>query len=246
MFQRPSTSNGDLRRLIVNADDFGQSHGINDGILESHQRGIVTSASLMVRWPAAVEAAALARAYPQLSLGLHVDVGEWSCDRGQWKPLYQVVNEHDEGAVRAEVASQLERFQDLVGRAPTHIDSHQHRHRHEPLRSILIDTARELQVPLREHDPRVRYCGLFYGQMADGIELASQVSWSALIAILRDLPSGVTELCCHPARDVDFTSMYADARLDELRALTDPRVRESFATFGIELCAFKDLSLLVT
>ncbi len=46
------------RALIVNADDFGQSFGVNRGIMEAHQRGIVISASPMVRWPAAREAAA--------------------------------------------------------------------------------------------------------------------------------------------------------------------------------------------
>ena len=51
-----------LRRLIVNADDFGQSPGVNRGIIEAHQHGIVTSASLMVSWPAAAEAAAYGRA----------------------------------------------------------------------------------------------------------------------------------------------------------------------------------------
>jgi predicted glycoside hydrolase/deacetylase ChbG (UPF0249 family) len=50
------------RYLIVNADDFGQSHGVNRGVIEAFENGIVTSASLMVRWPAAVEAAAYARA----------------------------------------------------------------------------------------------------------------------------------------------------------------------------------------
>ena len=64
------------RYLIVNADDFGQSHGVNRGIMQAHRRGIVTSASLMVRWLAASEAAAYAREHPSLSLGLHVDLGE--------------------------------------------------------------------------------------------------------------------------------------------------------------------------
>jgi len=56
------------RSLIVNADDFGQSAGVNAGVMATHQRGIVTSASLMVRSPAAAEAVAYARAHPSLSL----------------------------------------------------------------------------------------------------------------------------------------------------------------------------------
>ena len=66
------------RFLIVNADDFGLSAGVNQGIIEAHERGVVTSASLMVRWPAAVAAAAYARSHPQLAVGLHVDLGEWA------------------------------------------------------------------------------------------------------------------------------------------------------------------------
>ena len=49
------------RRLIVNADDFGRTDGVNRGIITAHERGIVTAATLMVRWPAAVRAGAYAR-----------------------------------------------------------------------------------------------------------------------------------------------------------------------------------------
>ena len=65
------------RTLIVNADDFGLSPGVNAGVARTHEEGIVTSASLMVRQPAAEEAAAYARATPALGVGLHVDLGEW-------------------------------------------------------------------------------------------------------------------------------------------------------------------------
>jgi YdjC-like protein len=83
------------RYLIVNADDFGQSEGINQGVMEAHERGLVTSASLMVRWPAAIEAAAYSRAHPSLSLGLHVDLGEWTYGGDRWLPLYERVSRHD-------------------------------------------------------------------------------------------------------------------------------------------------------
>jgi predicted glycoside hydrolase/deacetylase ChbG (UPF0249 family) len=56
------------RVLIVYADDFGRSHGINSGITLAHDRGIVTCASAMVRWPAAAEAAELARKQPGLGV----------------------------------------------------------------------------------------------------------------------------------------------------------------------------------
>src|SRR6516225_220913 len=87
------------RSLIVNADDFGQSPGVNRGIIEAHERGIVTSASLMVRWPAARAAASYARRHLKLSVGLHFDFAEWACENGNWRPLYEVVPQNDVPAV---------------------------------------------------------------------------------------------------------------------------------------------------
>ena len=134
--------------LIVNADDFGQSKGLNQGIIKAYESGIVTSASLMVRWPAAVEAAAYSREHPSLSLGLHVDLGEWIYREQSWVPLYEVVTLESIRAVREEVVRQLAAFYELLGKQPSHIDSHQHVHLREPARSVLLDIARQLQVPL--------------------------------------------------------------------------------------------------
>jgi hypothetical protein len=69
--------------LIVNADDFGLSGGVNAGIMAAHEHGIVTSASLMVRWPAARYAAG----HPRMSLGLHLDLGEWAFTRFSLRTL---------------------------------------------------------------------------------------------------------------------------------------------------------------
>src|SRR5262245_21490417 len=98
------------RYLIVNADDFGLSPGVNRGITEAHENGIVTSASLMVRWPAAAEAAAYARVHQELSVGLHLDLGEWTYRDGDWACVYQVVQQHDSGAVAKEAERQLAEF----------------------------------------------------------------------------------------------------------------------------------------
>src|SRR5437870_3409016 len=98
------------RYLIVNADDFGMSHGINRGIFQAHENGIVTSASLMVRWPAAAAGAAAAKQeHPRLDLGLHLDLGEWIYVNDAWQPLYQVVSTSDAQAVEREVQLQLDR-----------------------------------------------------------------------------------------------------------------------------------------
>src|SRR5579859_2490917 len=132
------------RELIVNADDFGRSVATNDGIIRAHEYGIVTSASLMVRWSGADPAARYARRHPVLSVGLHVDLSEWVYREGEWVVVY------DRGPVAPEIAGQLERFRELLGRDPTHLDSHQHVHRGEPVASLLSELAARLGVPLRQ------------------------------------------------------------------------------------------------
>jgi predicted glycoside hydrolase/deacetylase ChbG (UPF0249 family) len=232
------------RYLIVNADDFGQSRGINEGIIEAHERGIVTSASLMVRWEAAPAAAAYAREHPGLSLGLHVDLGEWTYRGGEWIPLYEVTTLDVSATVNAEIERQFQEFRSLVGSDPTHIDSHQHVHRSEPVYSILMPLAQELEVPLRGHDPTISYIGAFYGQTGDGTPLPDAIGVTALIKILNALPTGVSELGCHPGRGDDVNSMYRGERMEELQVLCDPRIREVIAEKKIRLISFRGVRQL--
>ena len=226
------------RWLVVNADDFGLSAGVNAGIIEAHARGLVTSTSLMVRGEAATDAAGLARAHPELGVGLHLDLGEWRCVDGRWRAVYEVVDARDAVAVAAEIERQLEAFHDLLGRAPTHVDSHQHVHREEPVRSLLGRRARELRVPLRHHGA-IRYRGDFYGHGHDGEPRPQGVTATALRSILKSLAPGVSELCCHPAARVTPGMDYGRERLLELEALVDPVTRRATGDEGVTLVNFE-------
>lgn len=231
-----------VRYLIVNADDFGQSQGITQGAIEAHERGIVTSASLMVRWPAAAKAAAYARGHPELGLGLHVDFGEWAYRDEAWAPLYQVASVNDASAVAEEVSRQLAEFRRLTGRDPTHVDSHQHVHREEPVRSVLVEAARLLGVPLRDCTPAIQYRGDFYGQSAEGWPYPEGISVENLLCILTTLPPGITELGCHPGIGDSLDTMYRAERAEEVKTLCDPRIRAAIEHEGIELCSFGEIS----
>jgi len=228
------------RYLIVNADDFGQSHGVNRGIMEAHERGIVTSASLMGRWPAVAEAVDYSRQHPHLSLGLHVDVAEWAYRDGKWTCLYEVIPMSDISAVTHEVFRQLEVFIRLVGRKPTHIDSHQHSHLRWPLRTVLAREARALNIPLRYCCAGVHFCGAFYGQTPKGTPIPEAISVDGLIKTLITLPPGFTELGCHPGYGHDIDTMYCSERAEEVKVLCDPQIRACIAATGIELCSFLD------
>jgi len=229
------------RLLIVNADDFGQSCGVNRGIIQAHEKGIVTSASLMVRWPAAVEAAAYAREHPSLSLGLHVDLGEWAFRDGEWKPLYSVVPAEDAHAVEAEIERQFDAFHRLVDRNPTHADSHQYIHRSEPVGSILTGITNKLGIPLRDASA-VQYRGDFYGQTVKGQPWRSAITVDALLKILEELPSGITELGCHPGYGSGLDTMYVHEREMEVASLCDKRVRQAVESNGIVLCSFHEVA----
>ena len=234
----------DQRRLIVNADDFGLSEGINQGVIVAHEHGILTSASLMVRWPAAIHAAAYTRESRTLDVGLHLDLGEMAYADGEWRSLYEVLPEGaDEPTIRAEVARQIARFIELIGRAPTHIDSHQHRHREEPLRSIVLEQCAALGVPLRQVTPAIRYAGEFYGQDSRGNSHPECIGVESLVQLLESLPIGVTELGCHPAAFTDFRSTYDHERVIELATLCEAQVRRAVSDSSLQLVTFAKVQL---
>jgi predicted glycoside hydrolase/deacetylase ChbG (UPF0249 family) len=227
------------RVLVVNADDFGASDGVNAGIITAHEHGIVTSASLMVRGPAVGAAADYART-GTLSVGLHVDLGEWSYSDGEWRQVYKVVDLDDRRAVEDELQRQVALFQEFVGRTPTHLDSHQHVHRDDPLRSALKNTARDLQIPVR-NGGGIAYIGAFYGQADKGTPYPEAITVDAMVTLIEGLTDPVSEIACHPAAAADLDTMYAAERLTELETLCDTRVRDAIDRNGVILCGFGDL-----
>jgi chitin disaccharide deacetylase len=222
-----------MKYLIVNGDDFGASHGINRGIVEAHQSGILTSTSLLVDTPWSLEAASLARAIPALSVGLHVHLR--SAGQG-W----------DGDSCRAEILRQWRCFEGLMGRAPSHLDSHHNVHRDPWLLPAFLAVARHYGVPLREHSA-ARYVSRFYGQWG-GETHPEQISVEGLLRIVEaDVQDGVTELGCHPGYvDPEFTTSYATERAIELQTLCDPSLRSALAQRQIYLVAFHHLGHLAT
>ncbi|HZO89108.1 MAG TPA: ChbG/HpnK family deacetylase [Chthonomonadaceae bacterium] len=220
------------RFLIFNADDFGASTGVNRGILECHTRGVVTSASLMVTGRAAREAVAMSRDHPGLSVGLHWDV--WGEDEREF-------DIEDLPAVRAEFHRQLGLFCEMMGRMPTHIDSHRHAHREKKVMPLFRELVEPLGVPLRE-DGRVGFVGGFYAQWEWMVTNLEYVSVPFLQRMLREeVPEGWTEFSCHPGyRSPDYTAVYLEEREAEVRTLTDPRIRQTIEELGLRLVSYAD------
>ena len=228
------------RRLIVTADDFGLTEGINRGVIGAHEHGIVTSASLMVRSAAAAHAAESARRHSALSVGLHFDAAEWRYRDGRWQAVYEVIDVKDPRQLRGELEKQLEAFERLVGRLPTHLDSHQHIHRLEPARSLIRETAAQLRIPLRDCDPLITYCGDSYGQTAEGESCPEGIALSTFERMIAALRTGWTEMGCHPGYAENLASVYASEREEELRVLQSAEARAALKKHRVDLASFHD------
>jgi hopanoid biosynthesis associated protein HpnK len=136
-----------VRRLIINADDFGLTHGVNRAIVEAHQRGVVTSATLMANGAAFEDAVNIALSVPQLSIGCHVVLVDGSpvlestqvsslltrpnlpqFGTGIAKFSFRALSGRIESSqVEAEVTAQIRKVQ-LAGITVSHLDSHKHTH----------------------------------------------------------------------------------------------------------------------
>jgi predicted glycoside hydrolase/deacetylase ChbG (UPF0249 family) len=224
------------RNLVVNADDLGLSEAVNEGIFAAHADGIVTSASLMVRQGAAAAAAQQAAEHPALAIGLHIDLGEWNYEQGEWTLAYSHCDSDDRDAVEAECRAQLERFRALLGRDPTHLDSHQHVHESEPVKGVAEILAAELGAPLRNR--AIGYEGGFYGQSGKGEPFPTGITPERLMDLIRSLPPGWTEIGCHPAAGPVPTSSYNAERQIELETLRDLKVKDLLNVMDIRLCSF--------
>jgi len=178
------------RALVVNADDLGLCETVNEGIFAAHEGGIVTSASLMVRQAAAPAAARAAADHPRLAIGLHLDLGQWDYTGGEWIQAYGRCDLESAAGVEAECRAQLDLFRSLLGRDPTHLDSHQHVHDSEPVATVAAALAAELDVPLRGRG--IRYEGGFYGQDGKGEPYPDSISPASLIRLIHGLPPGWT------------------------------------------------------
>jgi hopanoid biosynthesis associated protein HpnK len=152
-----------MKRLIINADDFGLSPGVNRGIVEAFRSGVLTSATTMVQFEHFDDAVRLARENPELPLGVHLSL-LWGrpvsnpalvrslVDREGRFPntLTALAGRYATGrlsmsAVRAEFRRQIQKFVD-AGLEPTHVDTHKHVHCLTGILECLVSVAAEFGV----------------------------------------------------------------------------------------------------
>jgi hopanoid biosynthesis associated protein HpnK len=159
IFQNPQLS----RRLIINADDFGLSHSVNEAVIRAHREGILTSASLMVNESGFDEAVKLAKENPKLGVGLHLTLlqGRSTLPPEKIPDLVNTRGEFCESPVgvgmnyffkcklreqlRAEIHAQFEKFRS-TGLPLDHVNGHLHFHLHPTVFKILMEDADKFPI----------------------------------------------------------------------------------------------------
>lgn len=256
------------RRLVVNADDFGFTRDVNAGIVEAHQRGILTATTLMANGDAFEDAVRLAGENPGLDVGAHlVLVGM----PGLPATLADCVAAVYGGQldVYAEFSGQIRKILD-AGIRPTHLDTHKHTHLLPPVLRAVCTVAEEFGIGWvrspgdfvfpygrkgavsrlmrwRQQDMRRRIAeaGLQTTDAFTGFAWTGAYTEKDLVKLMPALPEGVTEFMCHPGKlggELEGAdTRLKQSRVQELRALTHPATRAAVEAAGVQLVRFREL-----
>lgn len=231
--------------MIVNADDFGFTRGVNQGIVEAHTRGILTATTLMAEGRAFEHAVELARANPTLDVGVHLVL--WpDGDLPQRLPSFlRRALSLSTVEVEALFAAQIQKVM-AAGITPSHLDTHKHTHILPHVWKAMVAVAERFKIrwirsrllPGSRRPATLRHTDHFVG-----VRLTGKMTQSSLSTALSKLRPGVTELMCHPGHcDADLEA--APTRLKwsrqvELEALTAPETRALLVENGVELTNFR-------
>lgn len=251
--------NYSMKKLIVNADDFGYSRGVNYGIIDSHQLGILTSTTFMANMPGADHAAALAKQFPNLGVGVHLVL---TCGRpllnthktivdveGNFRKLefYKGAFTIDYDEVYAEWKAQIEKFKSY-GLEPTHLDSHHHINSFGSMPEVFLTLAKEYRLPVRNN------MGQTIHKEIKKSEIKATDSFSYLIETALKNDEALdnlfkyhdsVEVMAHPAyldKELMTGSSFTYPRVDEVEFLTNRDIVNCIkARSDIKLCTFKEI-----
>ena len=257
-----------MKRLIVNADDFGFTRDVNQGIVQAHREGILTATTLMATGAAFDHAVRLAKETPTLDVGCHlVLVGEapFPMTVGKLVPAVML----GRIAIYDVFALQVRKIMD-AGIAPTHLDTHKHTHLLPQVLEAVARVSEEFRIPWvrRPFDFRGQPGGVGWKNSLMSLRAAGfektlsrhgcrSTDWFAgfrmtgeydaalLASVIRALPEGSTEFMCHPGvLGVELQrapTRLKRSRQDELAALTSVEARRAVEETGVKLSRYGEL-----
>lgn len=226
-----------MKKLIINADDFGYREGINRGIIYAHQNGLVTSASLFTDREGTDEAVRLARENPGLALGIHLDLDRFfNVEHGVGLITGWIDPKPSITHVQDECRRQLDRFFSF-GFTPDHIDSHHHAHLNCEIFPLVCNLAREYHIPVirlfETHFPEAADFAFCQRAACDhGLKFVDHFLegwyWGNI-----DESYECAELMTHPG----YGEIWREA---ELAHCCQPKLKQYFAEQQIDLLRFSD------
>ncbi len=255
-----------MKRLIINADDFGFTRDVNAGIVHAHREGVLTSTTLMANGDAFEDAVRLAAETPTLDVGCHLVLVQGRSlvtERLLPKGTRELLIELARGSIDPyrELRAQVEKIF-AVGLRPTHLDSHKHTHIVPKVFRAVVRLAHEFDipyvrlpldttVPLPGGSRRLlrKYYGRLVGdygvKMTDhfmGFRLTGSLTEQTFASALSLVGEGITEFMCHPGflgpeLKVAETRL-KESRVKELEALVSPEIRQVMTERSICLSVF--------
>lgn len=242
-----------MKYLITNADDFGFTRDVNEGIVHAHRHGILTAATLMATGAAFDDAVELARQNPELDIGVHlVLVGSPGFPSTVGALLKAVALRRIR--IHEELTAQVRKILD-AGIVPTHLDTHKHTHLLPPVLDAVARIAEEFRIPwVRRPLFRTR---LFHGDLARhgcrttdyfaGFRMTGKYDAAVLARLIRHLPEGATEFMCHPGFCTgelqQARTRLKESRRRELDALISGEVRSAIEESQVKLACYRDLEV---
>ncbi len=232
-----------MKKLVVNADDFGYTQGVNEGIVRAHREGILTATTLMAHGAAFDDAVRRAGDVPGLDVGVHLTlVGAPRYPATISDLLVAMARRRID--IAGELRQQIEKVL-AAGIRPRHLDAHKHTHLLPPVLKRVAELSREYVIPWvrRPFDFPIQasgvpfsrrvvtramgtFSGRFYRVLRGygcrttdhfaGFRITGRYDAAELCALIRGLPDGVTELMTHPGLCTDELRA-AHTRLKESR-----------------------------
>jgi predicted glycoside hydrolase/deacetylase ChbG (UPF0249 family) len=214
-----------LKFLITNADDFGFTRDVNEGIVHAHREGILTAATLMATGAAFDHAVTLAHENPELDIGIHLVLVGSPGYPATVSGLLKAIGTSSI-PIREKLLGQVHRILE-AGLRPTHLDTHKHTHLLPPVLDVVARISEEFKIPWvrRPFDLPMSASGIawrtrlasksfglvrsrFHAKLAKyhcrttdhfaGFQLTGRYRAAELSKLIRGLPEGTTEFMCHP------------------------------------------------
>jgi predicted glycoside hydrolase/deacetylase ChbG (UPF0249 family) len=254
--------------LIINADDFGLTRSVCEGILEAHQHGVISSTTVLMNQKISKSIIKKAKSFKELGIGIHLNIssgGPLSSPRRirtliNEKGQFNRINESNQKRIslaelECEWMKQINSFRKMWGRNPTHIDTHHHVHVFPRIWKVFFKIATRLRLPFRlpaKNAPksiqeRMRRKGVVLPQSIIG-SLDPKHYWrvSKVKNVLCCLKPGIHEIVCHPGRNsaaLQRVSSFNQNREKELSCFTSKSVIDLIGKENINLINYGYLKL---